>query len=158
MCLYLHPLNPSLLNLPFKNKAVSDGALSFYHDCFIHTQISSLLMDISAAFSLILLTWTTKKDTTMNLSWHQGSKISMISSMSSCPRFIHLSSCHLLFTYLSVQDMQVLETKEFRETYWCECSLKSQFKRLSFSMPCYWGAVAMPKWKDVDPHKSFSKL
>jgi hypothetical protein len=34
------PQNLSRLNLPFRNKAVSDGALSFYHDHFVRARIS----------------------------------------------------------------------------------------------------------------------
>ena len=43
MCSHLHSLEikirPNLLNLLFRNKAVSDGALSFYHDRFVLTRI-----------------------------------------------------------------------------------------------------------------------
>ena len=33
-------MNSSRLDLLFRNKAVSDGALSFYHDRFVRTRIS----------------------------------------------------------------------------------------------------------------------
>ena len=40
MCPSLHPLASTCLNSSFRNKAVSDGALSFYHDHFVRTRVS----------------------------------------------------------------------------------------------------------------------
>ena len=40
MCPSLHPLASACLNSSFRNKAVSDGALSFYHDHFVRTRVS----------------------------------------------------------------------------------------------------------------------
>ena len=40
MCPSLHPLAYTCLNSSFRNKAVSDGALSFYHDHFVRTRVS----------------------------------------------------------------------------------------------------------------------
>jgi hypothetical protein len=40
MCPSLYPLAFICLNSSFSNKAVSDGALSFYHDHFVRTRIS----------------------------------------------------------------------------------------------------------------------
>ena len=46
MCQYLHPQNQSRPNFLFRNKAVCDGALSFYHDSFVNTRISKFTYGI----------------------------------------------------------------------------------------------------------------
>jgi hypothetical protein len=49
-----------------------------------------------------------------------------------------------------MQDTQVLETTEFRKSFFQESLSKDEFKVASFTLWCYRGAVATPKWKDVD--------
>ena len=47
------------------------------------------------------------------------------------------------------------ETKEFRKSYFRESESKNDFKGASFNVWCYRGAVADPKWKDVDTSSVF---
>ena len=42
------------------------------------------------------------------------------------------------------------EAKEFRKPYFCESEDKDKLKNVSISIWCYCGAVAEPRWKDVD--------
>lgn len=51
------------------------------------------------------------------------------------------------------QNTQVSETKEFKRTYFRETEYLNDFKSISFSVWCYRGKVASPKWKDVDTGK-----
>jgi len=44
----------------------------------------------------------------------------------------------------------VSEAKEFRKPYFRESENRNEFKDASFSIWCYRGAVAEPRWKDVD--------
>ena len=50
----------------------------------------------------------------------------------------------------SIQNTQVSEAKEFRKPYFRESENRNEFKDASFSIWCYRGAVAEPRWKDVD--------
>ena len=53
------------------------------------------------------------------------------------------------------------EAKEFRNSYFCESENRNEFKDASFSIWCYRGVVAEPRWKDIDtgsfssPHPLF---
>ena len=53
-----------------------------------------------------------------------------------------------------MQDTQVSETTEFRKSFFRESQSKDEFKVASFTLWCYRGAVASPKWKDVDTRTS----
>ena len=82
-----------------------------------------------------------------------------------CPRFLRCDPTEGLFIFqvcdrslfisLSMQNTQVSETREFRKSYGCECVSKHDLKGLSIPVSCYRGALATPKWKDVDPRESF---
>jgi len=52
----------------------------------------------------------------------------------------------------------VSEAKEFRKPYFRESENRNEFKEASFSIWCYRGAVAEPKWKDLDTGSFFSHL
>jgi len=50
-----------------------------------------------------------------------------------------------------MQNTQVSETKEFRRKFSLGRKSMDGFKRFTASVMCYRGAIAAPKWKDVDP-------
>ena len=50
------------------------------------------------------------------------------------------------------------EAKEFRKPYFRESENRNEFKDASFSIWCYRGAVAEPRWKDVDTGSFSSPL
>ena len=66
---------------------------------------------------------------------------------------VFLHDCLLLIS-VSTQNTQVSEAKEFRKSYSLKDSSIDGFKSVTNSIWCYQGAVVMPKWKDVDTHKS----
>lgn len=51
------------------------------------------------------------------------------------------------------QNTQVSEAKEFKRTYFRETEFLHEFKSVLFSVWCYRGSMADPKWKDVDASK-----
>ena len=54
------------------------------------------------------------------------------------------------FFFFFGYNTQVTESKEFRRSYFRESSFTADFKSGSFSVWCYRGNDANPKWKDVD--------
>ena len=61
----------------------------------------------------------------------------------------------VLFAVLltNIQNTPVSEAKEFKGTYFRETEFLTDLKSISFSVWCYRGMVANPKWKDVDTGK-----
>jgi len=114
----------------------------------------SSLTEISAVFYSILQTRTTNKGATRHLILYAERGVSMISSLSFCPRFIYFLRVRSLFINLPTQNTQVSETKEFRQAYWHEFLSNNKFQTASFTVSCYRGAVVEPQWKDVDARKS----
>ncbi|PPR01388.1 hypothetical protein CVT24_006226 [Panaeolus cyanescens] len=122
------------------NKAVSDGAISFYLDHFVRTRVSKLTYGnfCHIPFDPTLQDHKTRADKTfMSMSGHKRISDS--------------------FDVILPKNTQVSEAKEFRKSYFRESVSKEEFKSASFSVWCYRGAVVEPKWKDVDT-KNYTKL
>ena len=144
-----------VLNSFFRNKAVSDGALSFYHDHFVRIRVSKLTYGscchtqfnptapghqqrahkaFAAASGLLVI-----PDVFDVIVSKVGSFFSVIARRSS------------LF---SIQNTQVSESKEFRRSHFCDVSSTDELKQLTTSVSCYRGDLITPEWKDIDPRKA----
>lgn len=122
------------------NKAVSDGALSFYHDHFVRTRVSKITY---GNFCHIPFDPAAPD--------HQQRLHKTFTSVSGNRRISDS------FDVILPKNTQVSETKEFRKSYFRESESRNEFKGASFSVWCYRGAVASPKWKDVDT-QNYTKL
>jgi len=156
MCLWLHP-SKSILFLTHHlgiRLCLMAPSRSIMTTSYALESLNSL-MEFVVASPLIPLTRITNKEPTKHSLLHRGSFISLISSMSSCRRWFTFLCGRSLFIYLYTQNTQVSETKEFRRSFQYNCTLKHELKTVSTSVLSYRGALIMPKWKDVDPRKSF---
>ncbi|KAF9047806.1 hypothetical protein BJ165DRAFT_1403442 [Panaeolus papilionaceus] len=122
------------------NKAVSDGAISFYLDHFVRTRVSKLTYGNFCHIPF-----------DPNAPDHQQRVSKTFISVSGNKRISDS------FDIILPKNTQVSETKEFRKSYFRESESKSEFRSASFSVWCYRGTVAEPKWKDVDT-KNYTKL
>ncbi|KAF9476870.1 hypothetical protein BDN70DRAFT_881863 [Pholiota conissans] len=122
------------------NKAVSDGAISFYLDHFVRTRISKITYGNFCHIPY-----------NPNAQDHRDRAAKTFISVSGHKRISDS------FDVILPKNTQISETKEFRKSYFRESDSRNDFKSASFSVWCYRGLVAEPKWKDVDT-KNYTKL
>jgi len=122
------------------NKAVSDGAISFYLDHFVRTRVSKITYGNFCHIPY-----------DQSASDHRSRVHKVFTSVSGNKRISDS------FDIILPKNTQVVETKEFRKSYFRESDLVSDFKSGSFSVWCYRGNVATPRWKDVDTD-NYTKL
>ncbi|KAF8805123.1 hypothetical protein BYT27DRAFT_7243303 [Phlegmacium glaucopus] len=115
------------------NKAVSDGAISFYLDHFVRTRVSK----ITYGNVCCLLYDPTASD-------HRVRSHKVFTAVSGV---LWISD---FFDIILPKDTQVSETKEFRKPYYKESESVADFRSGTFPVWCYRGDVATPKWKDID--------
>ena len=141
----------------FRNKAVSDGAISFYLDHFVRTRVSKVTY---GAFV------TTEYDA--SAPEHRSRSHSVFASVSGEKRIpgffdIILPKVSFLIPFFTLKSMllkwiykntQVSETKEFRRGYNQPSGSTDLFRCFSISVSCYRGDVVTPEWKDVDAGES----
>ncbi|KAH9485815.1 Heat shock 70 kDa protein 12B [Psilocybe cubensis] len=137
-------LTPSKLNIirpeNHVNKAVSDGAISFYLDHFVRTRVSKVTY---GNFCHIPFDPTSPE--------HKLRSASTFMSVSGTKRISDS------FDIILPKNTQVTEMKEFRKSYFRESEARSEFKAAVFAVWCYRGLVAEPRWKDVDT-ANYTKL
>lgn len=122
------------------NKAVADGAVSFYLDHFVSARISKMAYGINCSVPFD----PTNKE-------HQNRLSSVFTSLTGEKK---LSG---VFSVILQKGVQVSETTEFRRSYFRPANSRSQLTSLSTSLKCYQGASENPKWLDVDANM-FSTL
>lgn len=134
---------PSLLALltllVFSNKAVSDGALSFYLDHFVKTRVSKVAY---GSFCHIP---------------YDSDDIEHTARESQT--FISVSNSKRIGGFFQVvlpKNTQVSEEKEFKYNFWYEFEKKDSLKSVKSEVWCYKGTNANPKWKDQDTGMYFS--
>ncbi|KAF9524963.1 hypothetical protein CPB83DRAFT_944651 [Crepidotus variabilis] len=115
------------------NKAVSDGAISFYLDHFVRTRVSKVTY---GNFCHIPFEPTAPD--------HQQRIKNTFVSVSGSKRISDA------FDVILPKNTQVTETKEFRKSYFRESENKGDFKSAEFYVWCYRGQLDEPKWKDQD--------
>ncbi|KAF8161579.1 hypothetical protein B0H34DRAFT_701592 [Crassisporium funariophilum] len=122
------------------NKAVSDGAISFYLDHFVRTRVSKITYGNFCHIPY-----------DPNAADHKERAKNTFISVSGNKRISDS------FDVILPKNTQVSETKEFKKSYFRESESKNEFKAATFSVWCYRGNVASPRWKDVDA-KNYTKL
>ncbi|KAK0209591.1 hypothetical protein IW262DRAFT_1468853 [Armillaria fumosa] len=125
---YLTPLRVS-----FSNKAVADGAVSFYLDHFVSTQV--------AKFHYSIKVRTTYDPTNVE---HQH-----------CQNKTYLSDSGKLkvddqYDTILTKDVQVSEDKEFRRSYSAERNLLSDLNTIEENILCYHSHKPDPHWMDTE--------
>ncbi|KIM35041.1 hypothetical protein M413DRAFT_20826 [Hebeloma cylindrosporum] len=116
------------------NKAVSDGAVSFYLDHFVRTRISK------ATYGTVCSITYDPRDKE-----HQKRAATKFRALSGEMRIPDI-----FYTVLS-KDTQVSETMEFRGPFNQKLAKKADFRTFSSPVWSYRGPLPEPKWKDVDP-------
>jgi len=125
----------------YVNKAVSDGAISFYLDHFVRTRVSKITYGNFCHIPY-----------DPNLSDHRSRSHKVFTSVSGNKRISDS------FDIILPKDTQVSELKEFKKSYFRESDSSADFKKGgTFSVWCYRGNVAIPKWRDVDTN-NYTKL
>lgn len=116
------------------NKAVADGAVSFYLDHFVTTRVSKF------AYGVTCSTEYNPADVEH-------------SSRASSVRFDAVDGTRRLdgvFSALLHKNVQVSETREFRRTYFETAVSPAELSRVITSIQCYRGSLDRPQWRDVD--------
>ncbi|KAF9480734.1 hypothetical protein BDN70DRAFT_893887 [Pholiota conissans] len=124
------------------NKAVSDGAISFYLDHVVRTRISKITY--GTFYSMLY---------NPNEPDHKLRRKKAYTSESG-DKVVPDS-----FDIILPKNTQISEAKEFRQRYVYECasSAVSDSSHLNDDIWCYRGHITEPKWKDVDT-KNYRKL
>ncbi|TFK21092.1 hypothetical protein FA15DRAFT_672873 [Coprinopsis marcescibilis] len=122
------------------NKAVSDGALSFYLDHFVKSRVSKVAY---GSFCHIPYDNTDPE--------HRSRESTTFLSVSNSKRIGGF------FQVVLPKNTQVAEEKEFRYQFWYEFESKESLKSVKSEVWCYKGSNANPKWKDTDTD-NYSKL
>ncbi|KAF8805121.1 hypothetical protein BYT27DRAFT_7105301 [Phlegmacium glaucopus] len=115
------------------NKAVSDGAISFYLDHLVRTRVSKVTY---GNFCHTVYDATAKD--------HRARSHKVYTSVSGDKRISDF------FSIILPKNTQVSETTEFKKSYSRESESAADFRSGTFSVWCYRGDVATPEWKDVD--------
>ncbi|TEB37894.1 hypothetical protein FA13DRAFT_1725514 [Coprinellus micaceus] len=116
------------------NKAVSDGAISFYLDHFVTTRVSKV------AYGSFCHIPFDPKD-----SEHVARQHTAFTSVSNAKRIGGY------FQVVLPKNTQVSEEKEFKYAFWYQFDSKEALKNVKSEVWCYKGDNATPRWKDTDP-------
>ncbi|KAF6752246.1 hypothetical protein DFP72DRAFT_991107 [Ephemerocybe angulata] len=122
------------------NKAVSDGAISFYLDHFVKTRVSKV-----AYGSFCHIPYDT---TDADHRQRESTAFMSVSNSKRLPGF---------FQVVLPKNTQVSEEKEFRYNFWYEFESKESLKKVTSEVWCYKGDNPNPLWKDVDTD-NYAKL
>ncbi|KAH6897986.1 hypothetical protein BKA70DRAFT_1159601 [Coprinopsis sp. MPI-PUGE-AT-0042] len=115
------------------NKAVADGALSYYLDHRVVSRVSRFTYGVNC-----------------HVPYNPQDEEHQIRSIASW--FSPSGNRRLpgFFSVILPKNTQVQETKEFRRSYFEESDYLSNFNCVSVALDCYRGKVETPKWTDVD--------
>ncbi|KAF8181789.1 hypothetical protein BJ912DRAFT_1061935 [Pholiota molesta] len=137
-------LTPSGLNIVrpenHVNKAVSDGAISFYFDHFVQTRVSKVTY---GCFH--------NPEFNPDAPDHRERSSQAYIAPDGVKRLPYS------FDVILPKNTQVSETTEFRRSYRWSSNSRNLFNAMSFSVWCYRGLMGEPKWRDVDT-KNYTNL
>ncbi|KAF5321819.1 hypothetical protein D9619_002183 [Psilocybe cf. subviscida] len=122
------------------NKAVSDGAISFYLDHFVQSRIAKV------TYGTLCRILYDPFDP-----HHVARKSMTLTTVSGETRLDHG------FSVILPKNTQVSETKEFRGTYSLKSESKAQIQHVTDSIWCYRGTKPNPRWTDIDADR-YTKL
>jgi len=141
LCELLTPLDVNMVRPEnHVNKAVSDGAISFYLDHIVRTRVSKFTYG-----SFIHVAYDPSNPD------HQYRSHRVFISASGARRLLGS------FSIILPKNTQVSETKEFRRSYYSAAESAAGLRTVSFPVWCYRGNVAVPRWEDVDA-TNYTKL
>ncbi|KAJ2917220.1 hypothetical protein MD484_g3186, partial [Candolleomyces efflorescens] len=122
------------------NKAVSDGAISFYLDHHVTTRVSKF------TYGQFRTTFYDNTDPEHRKRSHRSYRCA--SGETLVPDF---------FAIILPKNTQVQEGKEFRQGFGLRSEHKSDIQKVTSTVWAYRGSKATPRWKDEEPSK-FTKL
>ncbi|KAF9480733.1 hypothetical protein BDN70DRAFT_931447 [Pholiota conissans] len=127
------------------NKAVADGAVSFYLDRYVRSRISKLTYGVRSSVPYNPMDWEHRKRDadTFRRMWNGWKYVGGVFD-TILPKY-------------DLQDTLISELKTFRRAYWQEATSLREFKSSSFDIFCYHGHDTNPKWIDMDT-KNYSRL
>ncbi|KAJ4471454.1 hypothetical protein J3R30DRAFT_1080306 [Lentinula aciculospora] len=116
------------------NKAVADGALSYYLDHFVSVRVARLTYgtDCVRVYNPRNMEHMRRRDTV--ITQPSGRKV--------VPN---------VFSVILSKGMQVDEETEFKEHYSLESSIRAAYNSVSVDIIVYRGKAICPEWTDVDP-------
>ncbi|CAA7263110.1 unnamed protein product [Cyclocybe aegerita] len=118
----------------YVNKAVSDGAVSFYIDHFVRVRVSKVTFGSLA---------------TINYNPNDADHVRRSKKVLTDVDGRKLVPNH--FYIMLPKNTQIEETKEFRDSFSMTGFDPSHFQSVTNEVWCYRGNLANPKWKDLDP-------
>ncbi|EDR07836.1 uncharacterized protein LACBIDRAFT_327574 [Laccaria bicolor S238N-H82] len=133
------------------NKAVADGAISFYIDHYVHTRVSKF--DYGQFSNVRYDPQNSEhearyKDSYVSLSGQRNIKNSFSVILPKVnPGMIY---CAFFFSNFGRQNTQVSETKEFSRKFHLSRPTSSGLKSAPAMLWSYRGEITNPRWKDVD--------
>jgi len=122
------------------NKAVSDGAISFYLDHFVRTRVSKFTYGTFGS-----------KRYDPNDPDHRSRSHNVVTNAAGEKRIKDS------FGIILPKNTQVSEMKEFRKRFWDISDSATSFGTSRVEVWCYRGNVVTPKWRDVDTN-NYAKL
>ncbi|RXW25730.1 hypothetical protein EST38_g170 [Candolleomyces aberdarensis] len=115
------------------NKAVADGAISFYLDHRVSSRMSRFTYGVNC-----------------HVPYNPSDEDHRIRSITSWLSPSGARRVPGFFSIILAKNTQVSETKEFRRSYFEESDYLSNFSSVQVSLDCYRGRVDNPKWVDAD--------
>ncbi|EDR07866.1 uncharacterized protein LACBIDRAFT_298123 [Laccaria bicolor S238N-H82] len=114
------------------NKAVADGALSFYLDHSVRSRVSRF-------------TYGTDCNT-----FYDGNDVEHLQRFTSFTALDGSRQIPGAFDVILPKNTQTSETKEFRRGYSQQTVSLSTLSQVAFNLDCYRGELASPRWRDID--------
>ena len=142
-----------------RNKAVSDGTLSFYHNRFVHTWVSKFAYGyfVNSSFNPTDLDHLKRLQNAYICSFSGKQQIKDSFKFSVILPKVCIFSLWLLSVFQCLLRIRKFWRQRSSDNW--KSKLKNDFKASHISVSCYWGGIFKPKWKDIDMHKSLiSKL
>lgn len=124
----------------YVNKAVADGAVSFFLDHFVKTRVSKLTI---GSFANPVFNPNNPEHVE-----REGSTYTSVSGKKCVKGYFHV---------ILRKNTKVSETTEFRRSFFHHSLTKSAFESYTISLTCYRGTNSTSCWKDVD-NENYTRL
>lgn len=148
------------LTFLFRNKAVSDGAISFYLDHFVRTRVSKLSYG-TCCWAIYNNSDPEHVKRKANIAIDLAGRVMLDNCFGvlllkvTYPQSIRSQNLCVCDSLYYQQNTQITENKEFRYSL----TFNTQnVKEISVPFSCYRGELDDPKWKDLDPSMKGSSL
>ena len=141
-----------------RNKAVSDGAISFYLDHYVRTRVAKVTYGaiVHEVYNPLdrehgrraYTVYTDDTDGSLRIPGCFRAILPKVGSHNLLRRWCMTPTCHVS------QNTQVSETTEFKTMVFQTSDNATGFKAISSEIICYRGQTKNPSWMDVDASKS----